>query len=403
MHSDHKGLKLGAVIQAVEPSPTLTITALADSLKAQGRDILSFSAGQPDFDTPAHIKEAAKAALDAGKTGYEAVAGIAPLRRAIADLYTRRGVPTTPEQVVVSCGAKHSLYELNQVLLDPGDEVIIPAPYWVSYPAQAILARAVPVIVDCPESQGFKLTPEALEAAITPRTRLLILNTPSNPTGAVYTRAELEGLAEVVLKHRIGVLYDAIYDELIYTDEPMVEFASLRPGLEELTVTINGLSKSHAMTGWRVGYIVAPVHVAKAVSKAQSQSTSNITSFVQYAAVEALTGDQGPTREMKGHFARRRRLMVDLLRGIEGVSCLEPGGAFYCFPNFGAFIGKQGPDGVITDDVALVSYLLKHHNVALVPGSAFGAPGFVRLSYATSDEAIRKGIARIAEGLAALG
>ncbi len=402
MTKEKSGLALNALIQSIEPSPTLAITALAAQLQAQGRDIVSLSAGEPNFDTPDHIKEAAKAALDAGRTGYEDVAGTLDLRKAVAELYNSRGLDVTANNVVVSCGAKHSLYELMQVLLDPGDEVIVPAPYWVSYTAQAILARAVPVIVDCDETTGFKLTPEALEAAITPRTRLLVLNTPSNPTGVVYTRSELDALAEVVLKHDIGVLYDSIYDMLIYGDTEPVEFATLRPGLDRLTVTVNGLSKSHAMTGWRVGFIVAPVHVAKAVSKIQSQSTSNITSFVMYAAAVAIRGDQEPSRAMKAHFDRRRLLMLERLRAIPEVTCVEPQGAFYAFPNLGAYIGRTGPDGVIGDDLALASHLLQHHGVALVPGSAFGAPGFMRLSYAASDETIEAGVARIAAGLAAL-
>jgi aspartate aminotransferase len=402
MSQSHK-IALSQRIQAVEPSPTLTISALAASLKAQGRDILSFSAGEPDFNTPDHIIQAAQEALDQGKTRYLPVAGTKELRQAVADLYKGRGVDVTADQVVVSTGAKFSLYQAIQATIGPGDEVIIPAPYWVSYPAQVALAGGTSVFATATEETEFKLTPETLKAAITPRTRMLILNTPSNPTGAVYTRAELEALADVVLEHGIAVLYDSIYDELIYNGEPIVEFATLRPGLEELTITVNGLSKSHAMTGWRVGYLVAPLHVAKAVSKLQSQSTSCITSFVQPASVAAITGDQGPTQEMRGHFDRRRKLMVKLLRAIDGVTCVEPMGAFYAFPNMSAFLGKSSPKGTIEDDVALASYLLEEHGVALVPGSAFGAPGFMRLSYATSDEIIEAGIARIARGLAALG
>ncbi len=403
MTTDNHALALSDVIQRIEPSPTLSITALANSLKAQGRDVIGFSAGQPDFDTPQNIVQAAHDALSNGKTRYEAVAGIVSLRQAIADLYIGRGMKDIgPKNVVVSCGAKHSLYQLMQVLLNEGDEVIIPGPYWVSYPAMATLARATPVTVPCGEADHFKITPEALKAAITPKTRLLVLCSPSNPTGMVYTRQELEAIADIVLEHKIGVLYDSIYDELVYGDVEFNEFATLKPGLESLTITINGLSKSHAMTGWRVGYIVAPEHIAAAVSKLQSQSTSNITSFVQYASVEAITGDQSATANMKVHFDRRRKLMVKLLREIDGVTCVEPMGAFYAFPNFGAYIGRTGPDGPITNDMELVSYLLKHHDVALVPGSAFGAPGFARLSYATSDELIQKGIARIKAGLEAL-
>ena len=402
MTQETHALRLAATIERIEPSPTLSISSLADTLKAQGRDVLSFSAGEPDFDTPDHIKAVAKGALDAGRTGYVNVSGLLELREAIAEKYRARGHEVTAAQVVVSCGAKYSLYLANQVLLNPGDEVIIPAPYWVSYPAQAILASCTPVTPLCGEETGFKLTGEALEAAITPRTRMLVLNSPSNPTGAVYTRDELDALAQVVLKHRVAVLYDAIYEELNYGDTRPVEFATLRPGLSDLTITVNGLSKSHAMTGWRVGYMIAPLHVAKAAAKLQSQSTSCITSFVQYAAVEAISGDQSFIGEMRAHFDRRRKLMVGLLNEIPGVRCQAPQGAFYTFPNMSDFLGRTGPDGLIETDLDLASYLLKHHNVALVPGSAFGAPGFMRLSYATDDASIQKGIARIHEGLASL-
>lgn len=403
MSSSKRGLALGDLIQSIEPSPTLSITALAGSLKAEGHDIISFSAGQPDFDTPDHIKNAAKDALDAGKTKYEPVVGVKALRDAVARLYTNRGLKNlSAANVVISTGAKHSLYGCTQVLLDPGDEVVIPAPYWVTYPAQALLARAKPVFVGSTQENGFKMTAEDFRAAVTPRTRMLILNSPNNPTGAVYTRAELEAIADVCLEHQIAVLWDSIYDELIYGDLELVEFATLRPGLQDLTITVNGLSKSHAMTGWRLGYLVAPPAVASAVSKLQSQSTSNATSITQWAAIAALEGDQEPTRAMKVHFDRRRRLMLDLLRAIPHVTCAEPMGAFYTFPNFSAYVGKTGPDGVIEDDAALCTYLLKHHGVATVHGSAFGAPGNVRLSYATDDDSIREGVGRIAEGLAAL-
>ncbi len=395
-------IPLGALINEIKPSPTLAVTALANSLKAQGHDILSFSAGEPDFDTPAFVTEAAKKALDSGKTRYTDVAGVKELRDAVAAFYNQRGFDVTAANVVVSAGAKHSIYQLLMVLLNPGDEVIIPAPYWVSYPDMVTLARGVSVIVDGPEATGFKPTAEAIRAAITPRTRLLILNSPSNPTGAVFSKAELEAIADVCLEHNIGVIYDAIYDQLVYGEEPFSEFATLRPGLFELTVTVNGLSKSHAMTGWRIGYIVAPTHIASAVAKLQSQSTSNITAFAQYGAIAALKSDQSEVTEMRGHFDRRRKLLVDGLNAIDGVSCPEPLGAFYAFPNFSALLGKQGPDGPLTDDLALASWLLKHCGVAVVPGSAFGAPGYLRLSYATSDDNIREGLRRIREGVATL-
>jgi len=392
-------LPLGELIDQIKPSPTLTISPLADSMKARGEDVLSFSAGEPDFDTPVTVKEAAKRALDEGRTKYAAVSGLLALRDAVAREYNKRGFDVTANNVVVSVGAKHSIYQLLMVMLNPGDEVIIPSPYWVSYPDMVALARGTSVIVHGDEAHGFKITADQLEAAITDKTRLLILNTPSNPTGAVYSKAELEALAEVVERHQIGVLFDAIYDQLIYTGEPPAEFATLRPGLFDLTVTVNGLSKSHAMTGWRVGYIVAPEHICKAVSKLQSQSTSGITTFVQYASVVALEEVIDEPLEMREHFDRRRKLLLEGMRSIEGVTCLEPEGAFYAFPNFSAYLGKTGPDGVIANDLDLAAFLLKHCGVALVPGSAFGAPGYARLSYATSDEKIKDGIERIRCGL----
>ncbi|MBH24910.1 MAG: aspartate aminotransferase [Myxococcales bacterium] len=402
MSNQTQPIQLNQLIQTVQPSPTLAVTALAARLKSEGRDIVSFGAGQPDFDTPERIREAAKRAIDEGHTRYTNVGGMPELLEAIAADYNARGYDVTPANVAVSCGAKHTLYALNQVLIDPGDEVIIPAPYWVSYPSQAILAGGRPVFISGGLEQGFKITAEQLAAAITPKTKALVLNSPSNPTGAVYTREELEAIADVVLEHRIVVLYDAIYGKLVYGGAEATEFALLRDGLADLTITVDGLSKSHAMTGWRMGFMVGPVHVTKAVAKLQSQSTSNITAFVQTASIEAFNRPQPELPAMLEHFDRRRKLTVKLLRAIDGVTCLEPKGAFYVFPDFSAYIGRTGPDGPIADDVALATYLLNHHNVAIVPGSAFGAPGHARLSYATSDANIEKGCARIAEGLSAL-
>ncbi|MEO1272732.1 MAG: pyridoxal phosphate-dependent aminotransferase, partial [Myxococcota bacterium] len=315
---------LNQLIQTVQPSATLAVTALAASLKAEGRDIVSFGAGQPDFDTPERIREAAKRAIDSGRTRYTNVAGTPELLKAIAADYNARGFDVSPANIAVSCGAKHTLYALTQVLLDPGDEVIIPAPYWVSYPSQVKLTRAVPVIVSGGIEQGFKITAEQLAAAVTPKTKMVILNSPSNPTGAVYTRAELEAIAEVVLEHRLVVLYDAIYGKLVYGGAEFTDFALLRDGLADLTITVDGLSKSHAMTGWRMGFMVGPAHVTKAVAKLQSQSTSNITAFVQFASIEAFNQEQPELPIMCQHFDRRRKLMVERLRAIEGVTCLEP-------------------------------------------------------------------------------
>jgi aspartate aminotransferase len=396
-------IKLAELTRILSPSPTLAISALAATMQAEGKDVVSFSAGQPDFDTPEHVKVATRKALDEGKNGYQAVEGIKPLREAIAQKYKNRGLDVSFQNVVVSNGGKFSLFLLMQVLLDQGDEVIIPAPYWVSYPEQVKLNRATPVIIEATEAHDFKITAAQLEAAITPKTKLLILNTPSNPTGAVYSREDLLPIAEVCLKHKLTVVYDAIYDQLVYDGAEAPEFAVLLPGLEALTITVNGLSKSHAMTGWRVGYMVAPKHVAQAVADLQSQSTSGITSFIQWGCVEAVRGTQEPTLMMRESFDRRRKLIVGLLREISGVTCNMPTGAFYAFPNLSAFLGRTAPDGtVIHTDMDLTQYLLKQHLVALVPGSSFGAPGFMRLSYATSDANITKGVARMAQGLALL-
>lgn len=396
-------LGLSARIQTISPSPTLAVTALAKRLKAEGKDVISFGAGEPDFDTPARLVNVAKKALDDGFTRYTPVGGMLALRKALAANYAARGFDVTPDHIVTSPGAKFSLYQALQVLLDPGDEVIIPTPYWVSYTAQVTLAKATAVFVEGHESQGFKATAAQIEAAVTDKTKMLILNSPSNPTGAVYSRAELEAIGDVALKHNIAVVYDAIYAELVYGDAEFCDFATLRPGLQELTVTVDGLSKSHAMTGWRFGALIAPLHIAKAVAKLQSQTTSNLTSFVQVAAIDAFSGEQPEIAEMRSNFDRRRKLIVELLRGIDGVTCPEPQGAFYAFPNFGAFLGKSTPGGeVLEDDMAMAKWLLQDHGVAVVPGSAFGAPGCARLSYATSDALIREGVGRIKRGLESL-
>ena len=395
-------IALNSLIQTVQSSPTLAVTALAAKLRAEGRDVISFGAGQPDFDTPERIRDDAKQAIDDGVTRYTNVAGMIELRNAIASHYNARGFDVGPEHVVVSCGAKFTIYALMQVLIEPGDEVLIPAPFWVSYPSQVKLAGGHAVFISGEEATGFKLTAAQLEAAITPKTKLLVLNSPSNPTGAVYTREEMEALADVILAHKLPVVYDAIYGELCYGDAEFVDLATLKPGLDALTITVDGLSKSHAMTGWRMGFMVGPVHVARALSKLQSQSTSNITAFVQKASIGAFNGPQPELPEMRVHFERRRDLAVKLLCEIDGVTCPEPGGAFYVFPNFGAYLGKVGPDGPINDDVALATFLLQHHEVAVVPGSAFGAPGYARLSYAISDAQIAEGISRISQGLASL-
>lgn len=390
-------MKFAKRISLVQPSPTLAITAKAKAMKAAGVDVISFGAGEPDFNTPEQICDAAKLALDEGKTRYTAVAGIGELRQALADDYKRRGREVTPEQVMVSVGGKHALFNATQVLFEEGDRVIVPAPYWVSYPAQILLAGAEPVTVTCTSATNFKLTPELLEANLDESITGLILCSPSNPTGAVYSAAELAALGEVLVKHpQVRIFFDAMYDRLFYDGELSADLVATVPALADQTITFNGFSKTYAMTGWRLGYTVGPVEVIKAMSKLQSQSTSNPTSFVQYAAVEALALDDMVISEMRAVFKERRDLLVEGLNSIDGVTCALPEGAFYAFPDFNAYIGER-----FEDDLALAGYLLDEAKVALVPGSAFGAPGFMRLSYATSDALIEEGIARIKKALEA--
>jgi len=390
-------MKFAKRISLVQPSPTLAITAKAKAMKAAGVDVISFGAGEPDFNTPEQICDAAKQALDEGKTRYTAVAGVAELRQALADDYKRRGRDVAPEQVMVSVGGKHALFNATQVLFEEGDRVIVPAPYWVSYPAQILLAGAEPVTVTCTSETNFKLTPELLEANLDESITGLILCSPSNPTGAVYSAAELAALGEVLVKHpQVRIFFDAMYDRLFYDGDLSPDLVATVPALADQTITFNGFSKTYAMTGWRLGYTVGPVEVIKAMSKLQSQSTSNPTSFVQYAAVEALALDDMVISEMRAVFKERRDLLVDGLNSIDGVTCALPEGAFYAFPDFNAYIGER-----FEDDLALAGYLLDEAKVALVPGSAFGAPGFMRLSYATSDALIEEGVARIKKALEA--
>lgn len=390
-------MKFAKRISLVQPSPTLAITAKAKAMKAAGVDVISFGAGEPDFNTPEQICDAAKQALDEGKTRYTAVAGVAELRQALADDYKRRGRDVAPEQVMVSVGGKHALFNATQVLFEEGDRVIVPAPYWVSYPAQILLAGAEPVTVTCTSETNFKLTPELLEANLDESITGLILCSPSNPTGAVYSAVELAALGEVLVKHpQVRIFFDAMYDRLFYDGDLSPDLVATVPALADQTITFNGFSKTYAMTGWRLGYTVGPVEVIKAMSKLQSQSTSNPTSFVQYAAVEALALDDMVISEMRAVFKERRDLLVDGLNSIDGVTCALPEGAFYAFPDFNAYIGER-----FEDDLALAGYLLDEAKVALVPGSAFGAPGFMRLSYATSDALIEEGVARIKKALEA--
>lgn len=381
----------------VSPSPTLAIDAKAKAMLAAGEDVCSFAAGEPDFDTPQFIKDAAIAALLAGKTKYAPTPGIEPLRQAIADRYgAEYGYRIAPSQVVVSPGGKYSCYLAILSTCNPGDEVIVPAPYWVSYPEMVKLSGATPKFVLCDDRAGFKLTPALLQAAITPRTKLLILNSPSNPTGAIYTRAELAALAGICVQHNLYVLADEMYEHLIYDGHQPVNFAMLGAEVERRTITVAGFSKTYAMTGWRLGTLVAPPPIAKACAELQSQMSSNATTFAQYGALAALKEKaraDASVAAMKSAFDRRRRHLHAELNRIPGITCLLPGGAFYLFPNISSF-------GLTAADFC--AKLLEQEKVAAVPGSAFGAEGYLRLSYAASDEMIRKGIERLARFCAAL-
>ncbi len=375
----------------ISPSPTLAVDAKAKALAAAGEDVCSFAAGEPDFDTPQHIKEACIAALQAGKTKYVATNGIEDLRKAIAESYLGTyGLKVTPGQVIVSPGGKFSCYLAILAVCSPGDEVIIPAPYWVSYPEMVKLAGAVPRTVLATDKTGFRLTAQQLEAAVTPRTRLIILNSPSNPTGAVYSRAELESLMAVAVRHNLYVLSDEIYEHLTYDGHRATCLATLSPEAEARTIIASGFSKTYSMTGWRLGTIVAPAAIAKAVAEIQSQTSSNATTFAQYGALAALR-EKDKTRasleRMLTAFDRRRRLLHARLSAIPGITCVLAEGAFYLFPNISSF-------GLTS--LEFCGRLLEQEKVAVVPGSAFGAEGYVRLSYATSDETIEKGVARLA-------
>ncbi|MCL6446950.1 MAG: pyridoxal phosphate-dependent aminotransferase [Armatimonadetes bacterium] len=393
-------MKLAARAKEISPSPTLSIDARAKKMIAAGEKVINFGAGEPDFDTPEHIKQAAVEALHKGMTKYTPVGGTPALKEAIVrKLKADNNLDYAPEQIVVSCGAKHSLYNAIQALCDPGDEIILPAPYWVSYLEQIKLAGGRPVIVQTRAENGFKLTVEELEAVVSPRTRMIILNSPGNPTGAVYTREELAALGEVLLQKKVTIISDEIYEKLIYDGLEHVSIASLNPGLKELTVVINGVSKAYSMTGWRIGYAAAPAPAAKAMTDLQSHSTSNPTSIAQAASVAALTGTQEPLRQMVAEFNRRRDYMLERLSAIPGVSCFKPSGAFYLFPSIAGIIGRAYKGKTIGSASDLAAILLTEAKVAVVPGVAFGDDRCFRLSYATSLENIKEGLDRIGEVL----
>ncbi|MBI5026897.1 MAG: pyridoxal phosphate-dependent aminotransferase [Nitrospirae bacterium] len=393
-------MKLSNRVNSIKPSPTLAIDAKAKALKASGVDIVNFGVGEPDFDTPANIKEAAIKAIKDGFTKYTPVGGIDELKAAIVEKFKRdNGLDYEKDEILVSCGAKHSLYNIAQAIFNNGDEVIIPAPYWVSYPDQVTLNDAIPVIVNTDEGNSFRLTPELLSKSITKKTRALILNSPSNPTGLAYDRKNLEAIADIALRYDFSIISDEIYEKLIYDGFKHISIASLSPELKKKTIVVNGLSKSYAMTGWRIGYCAGPKEIIKAMTNIQSQSTSNPTSIAQKAAVEALRGPQDFIPEMVEEFDRRRRYMVERFNKIPDVSCLTPVGAFYTFPKVSSFYGKNFKGKTIGSSSDLANYLLEEAKVAVVPGSAFGNDNHIRLSYATSMENIKKGLDRIEEAL----
>ena len=387
-------IRLSERVESIKPSPTLVVSARAAELRAAGKDIVALGAGEPDFDTPEHIKAAAKEAIDAGVTKYTVVEGTMELREAIVRKFHRdNGLDYATDQILVSCGAKHSLFNLMQALLQPGDEAIIPAPYWVSYPDMAILSGARPVIVEAGIESSFKITPEQLEAAITPNTRLLLLNSPSNPTGVCYTRADLAALAEVLLRHpQIVIASDDIYEHIAWGDEPFANIVSACAALKDRTVVVNGVSKAYAMTGWRIGFAAGPTTLIKAMKKIQGQSTSNPTAVSQVAARVALDGDHQCVRDMVKVFRERHDLVVERLNRGNGIRCLPAQGAFYAFPDVRGVIAAM--DG-IDSDIALAEHLIENVGVALVPGTAFGAPGHLRLSFATSTENLNKALDRM--------
>lgn len=394
-------------LSRIKPSPTIAVSTKAAELKAAGRDVIGLGAGEPDFDTPDHIKAAAKAAIDAGHTKYTAVPGILPLREAIcAKLKRDNGLDYTPDQVQVASGGKQSIFNLMVATLNPGDEVIIPAPYWVSYPDITLLAEGTPVFVECPASAGFKLTPEQLQDAITPKTKWLILNSPSNPTGAAYTRADMKALTDVLMKpenSHVWVMTDDMYEHIVFDDFEFVTPAQVEPGLYERTMTLNGVSKAYCMTGWRIGYAAGPADVIKAMNKVQSQSSTHATSIAQWAAVEALNGDHSFIATNNAAFRERRDLVVKMLNDADGITCPMPEGAFYVYPSIEGCVGKSTPDGKkIETDEDFVTYLLESEGVAAVHGEAFGLSPYFRVSYATSNEALTEACTRIQRACAAL-
>jgi len=381
---------------SIKPSPTLAISAKAKKLKSEGVDIINFGIGEPDFDTPQNIKKAAIDAINNGFTKYCPVAGTPDIKKAIiAKLKEDNNLDYSPEEIIVSCGAKHSLYNIFQAVFNPGDEVIVPSPYWVSYPDMAILAGALPVIVSTDDKTNFKVTAKQIEHVITPKTKALILNSPSNPTGNTYTFDELKEIAKVCVEHHLLIISDEIYEKLVYDNFKYYSIAQVSKEVQNQTLVVNGVSKAFAMTGWRIGYCAGPKDIIAAMTKIQSQSTSNPTSISLKATTEALNGPKDEMEKMRQEFEKRRNYIVEKLNSIDGIKCVKPNGAFYVFPNISKLLGKKYSNKTINTDVELCEYLLDNARIAVVPGSAFGLPGYIRLSYATSMENIIEGISRL--------
>ncbi len=396
-------IKLSGRMNGLEESVTLAITAKARALKAGGKDIIGFGAGEPDFDTPLNIKEAAIKAIESGQTKYTAVGGINELKDAIIDKFRKDNkLAYSRDEIIVSCGGKHSIFNLFQAILDPGDEVIIPAPYWVSYPVMVALGGGTPRIVHTNESDGFRMTLKTFRAAITPNAKAVVINSPSNPTGAAYTADELKAIAEVALENNLLIVSDEIYEKLAYDGFNATSIASVSDEVKRNTVVLNGVSKAYSMTGWRIGYAAGPKEIIKAMTNIQSQSTSNPASISQWAAVEALNGPQESLSKMLKEFEKRRNVMVDGLNAIAGVSCFKPQGAFYVFANVSKTYGRKFKDRTIKGSVDMANYLLDEAGVAVVPGEPFGDDSFIRLSYATSMDNVVEGVKRIGKAVGEL-
>ncbi len=392
-------------LSSIKPSPTISINTLSQELKAQGRDVIGLAAGEPDFDTPQNIKDAAVRAMAEGKTKYAPPAGIPPLREAICEkLKADNGLEYTPAQISVGCGGKQTIYNALNATLNPGDEVIVAAPYWVSYTDITLLSEGVPVIVECPAEAGFKITPEQLEAAITPKTKWFMMNSPCNPSGVAYTADELKALGEVLKRHQhVWVMPDDMYEKIVYDGFEFSTIAQVVPELFDRTLTLNGLSKAYCMTGWRVGYAAGPVELIKAMNMIQSQSTTSTSTISQWAAVEALVGPQDFIAEHNRVFKERRDLVVSMLNQATGIECASPTGAFYVYPSVAGLIGKTTPDGnTLTSDADVVTYLLESEGVAAVHGEAFGLSPYFRVSYAAATDLLEEACRRIQRACAAL-